>query len=131
MSRPRAYTIKCDTSAISNSAGHPRLLLSKALTSSYKVRFLPVRFITLTLRQHVRIFATSHLGKLIREASGSFDWLIRLLLTQLYDASVDVCHLAVQLLEEACEIPEHLEIVVAMRPSIDHLGEIGEPLLVK
>jgi rapamycin-insensitive companion of mTOR len=35
----------------------------------------------------------------------------------------------VRILEEACSSPETLELVVEMRPSLDHLGDAGAPLL--
>ncbi|KAI8456406.1 Rapamycin-insensitive companion of mTOR, middle domain-containing protein [Phakopsora pachyrhizi] len=171
--------------------GHCRLVLSKALTSSYK---------------HVRLFATHHLEKLISNSefgttgpssffaqsslnlingsstslgtsnmssgiigtainlatnlspsvgnsssssnnynsfisnssnstsplSNTKIWLIRLLLTQLYDPSPEVCGLAVEILEEACTASiEVLETVVQMRPSLENLGDVGVPLLLK
>ncbi|CAH7666254.1 hypothetical protein PPACK8108_LOCUS590 [Phakopsora pachyrhizi] len=59
-------------------------------------------------------------------------WLIRLLLTQLYDPSPEVCGLAVEILEEACTASiEVLETVVQMRPSLENLGDVGVPLLLK
>ncbi|KNZ50068.1 hypothetical protein VP01_461g7 [Puccinia sorghi] len=120
--------------------GHCRLVLSKALTSSYK---------------HVRLFATHHLEKLISRADFSHygpanqhmnnvpansptlindakTWSIRLLLTQLFDPSPEVCGLAVEILEEACAGSiEVLETVVKMRPSIENLGDVGAPLMLR
>lgn len=58
-------------------------------------------------------------------------WTLRLLLTQLYDPAPEVCELAVQFLEEACEDKEILHLVVEMQPTMDHLGEVGHPLLLK
>ncbi|KII86754.1 hypothetical protein PLICRDRAFT_43412 [Plicaturopsis crispa FD-325 SS-3] len=96
--------------------GHPRIVLSKALTSSYK---------------HIRLFATNHLGELIRKSPHANAWTLRLLLTQLYDPAPDVCEMAVHFLEEACEMMDILQLVVEMQPTMDHLGEIGHPLLMK
>ncbi|PLW12704.1 hypothetical protein PCASD_21619 [Puccinia coronata f. sp. avenae] len=120
--------------------GHCRLVLSKALTSSYK---------------HVRLFATHHLEKLISRGDFSLagptyphvnnvptssptlmndakTWSIRLLLTQLYDPSPEVCGLAVEILEEACAGSiEVLETVVKMRPSVENLGDVGAPLMLR
>lgn len=59
------------------------------------------------------------------------EWQIRMLLTQLYDPSQEVCELAVRVLEEACRTLETLEIVVQMRPSLDHLGDFGTVLLTR
>ncbi|KAH7098966.1 Rapamycin-insensitive companion of mTOR, N-term-domain-containing protein [Auriculariales sp. MPI-PUGE-AT-0066] len=96
--------------------GHPRILLSKALTSSY---------------QHSRVFATRHLGVLIQNSTRASSWMLRLLLTQLYDPAPEVCELAVQYLRQACEDREVLQLVVEMQPTLDHLGDIGHPLLLK
>ncbi|KAG6812566.1 hypothetical protein H0H92_002218 [Tricholoma furcatifolium] len=96
--------------------GHPRIVLSKALTSSYK---------------HIRLFATQHLGELIRGSASANAWTLRLLLTQLYDPAAEVCQHAVHCLEELCEDKEILQLVVEMQPTMDHLGEIGHPLLLK
>ncbi|KAG8214549.1 Rapamycin-insensitive companion of mTOR, N-term-domain-containing protein [Butyriboletus roseoflavus] len=96
--------------------GHPRVVLLKALTSE---------------DVHVRLFATSHLGELIRNSLSPVPWSLRLLLTQLYDPSPEVCEMAIQFLEEACDAMEVLQLVVEMQPTMDHLGEIGHPLLLK
>lgn len=39
--------------------------------------------------------------------------------------------MAVHFMEEACEGKDILRLVVEMRPTMDHLGEIGNPLLLK
>lgn len=96
--------------------GHPRIVLSKALTSS------DVR---------TRLYATNHLGDLIRDSVTPVAWTLRLLLTQIYDQAPEVCELAIQFLEEACDAMEVLQLVVEMQPTMDHLGEIGHPLLLK
>ncbi|EPQ54453.1 hypothetical protein GLOTRDRAFT_116357 [Gloeophyllum trabeum ATCC 11539] len=96
--------------------GHSRIVLSKALTSSYV---------------HIRMFATTHLGGLLGESAKANAWTLRLLLTQLYDPAMEVCELAVQYLQETCESMEILRLVVEMQPTLDHLGEIGHPLLMK
>lgn len=106
--------------------GHSRIVLAKALTSSYR---------------DVRLFATRHLAELIRQqtlpanakkgADVQGDWTIALLLTQLYDPSVEVRQLATRVVQEACTSSHILETVVSMRPTLDHLGELGHPLLLK
>ncbi|KAG8763716.1 hypothetical protein FRC11_013592 [Ceratobasidium sp. 423] len=96
--------------------GHPRLILSKALTSRHK---------------HIRIDATDYLGKLIRLNPKANEWMLRLLLTQLYDPASEVCEKAILYLQEACEDMAILEMVVQMQPILDHLGEVGHPLLLK
>lgn len=97
--------------------GHPRVLLSKIMTSGYNP---------------IRLFATQHIGVIMRQSEAEFnDWVIRLLVTQLYDTHMDVCQTAVSLLDEACEKQANLELLVKCRPSLGHLGEIGNPLLLR
>lgn len=83
------------------------------------------------MRQYVRLCATRRLALLLLETPVTPDWQIRLLLTQLYDPSPEVTQLAVEMLERLCESNETLEAVVRMRPSLDHLGEVGGILLTR
>ncbi|KAJ3553483.1 hypothetical protein NM688_g3590 [Phlebia brevispora] len=96
--------------------GHSRIVLSKALTSSYR---------------EIRLYATNHVGELIRGSTQANAWTIRLLLTQLYDPDMVVQEVAVRYLEEACEASDVLQMVVEMHPTLDHLGDVGHPLLLK
>ncbi|KAH7915441.1 Rapamycin-insensitive companion of mTOR, middle domain-containing protein [Hygrophoropsis aurantiaca] len=96
--------------------GHSRIVLSKALTST---------------DVHIRLFSTNHLGELIRSSTNPAAWMLRLLLTQLYDPAPEVCGMTIQILEEACDAIEVLQLVVEMQPTLDHLGEMGHPLLMK
>jgi rapamycin-insensitive companion of mTOR len=104
--------------------GHPRVILSKALTAACK---------------DVRILATNVLRRAIsrssinssNEAPGDFKWAIQLLVTQLYDPDVEVSAAAIRILEEACNRRQYLEYIVECRPALDHLGEIGAPLLLR
>ena len=101
---------------------HLRVVLSKALTAAPK---------------DIRLFATKILRKYstggdAREQNpSSAHWVLRLLVTQLYDPDVEVCGIAVKILEEACNRRSYLEYVVNCRPALDHLGEIGAPLLLR
>ncbi|KAJ5215797.1 uncharacterized protein N7498_002204 [Penicillium cinerascens] len=103
---------------------HLRVMLSKALTIGSK---------------DIRIFATKLLRKYAvgdvavspHVAIGNAEWVVKLLVTQLYDPDVTVCQVAVKILEEACNQRDYLEFVVKCRPSLDHLGEIGAPLLLR
>ena len=98
-------------------AGHSRIILSKVLTSGYK---------------HIRLFATSFLRQLIMKDSSQFaDWGVRLLITQLYDPSIEVCEKAVMALDEACQNTDNLRALISLRPSLDHLSEVGNPLLYR
>ncbi|KGY15468.1 hypothetical protein PABG_11453 [Paracoccidioides brasiliensis Pb03] len=104
---------------------HLRIILSKALTTGSK---------------DIRIFATKLLRKYVVGSVsfpsqmadiGNGEWVVKLLVTQLYDPDVAVCEVAVKILEEACNQRSCLEYVVKCRPSLDHLGEIGAPLLLR
>jgi rapamycin-insensitive companion of mTOR len=94
---------------------HPRIILSKALT---------------TCGKEIRLFATEHLPKLVEAGGNVAKWAITLLVTQLYDPSLDVCRLAVRICTGICARVELLEYLVQLRPMLDHLGEIGAPLLL-
>lgn len=59
------------------------------------------------------------------------EWAIRLLVNQLYDPEIEVCEVAIKILEEACNDIRSLKYVVKCRPALDHLGEIGAPLLLR
>jgi len=96
--------------------GHSRIVLSKMLTSAYK---------------RIREYATVHLGQLIRSSPKVNAWMLRLLVTQLYDPDQSVCEKAVQFLEEVCDSSEDLKVVVDMQPTLEHLGEIANSLLYK
>lgn len=96
--------------------GHPRIILAKALTTGQK---------------NVRLFATAHLKTLCNAKEATQKWAIKLLVTQLYDPEVEVCKLAVEVLEEYCKETKNLEYFVHLQPSLDHLGDIGNPLLLK
>ncbi|KZF22739.1 putative cytosolic regulator pianissimo [Xylona heveae TC161] len=104
---------------------HLRVLLSKAMTSCPK---------------DIRLFATKLLRKYaigdlpatnLSVVTENAEWSIRLLVTQLYDPDVEVCEVAIKILEEACNRKYCLEYVVKCRPALDHLGEIGAPLLLR
>lgn len=105
---------------------HMRIVLSKALTAgSSQIRTFATKLL--------RTYATR---KHAKSDSADYDpaypeWAIQLLVTQLYDPQVEVCEVAVKILEEACNQIESLEFVVRCRPALDHLGEIGAPLLLR
>jgi hypothetical protein len=100
---------------------HLRIILSKAMTSCSK---------------DTRIFSTRLLRKcatlrLTDTSARTSEWAIRLLVTQLYDPEIEVCEVAIKILEEACKQKHSLEYIVKCRPALDHLGEIGAPLLLR
>ncbi|THC90827.1 hypothetical protein EYZ11_009713 [Aspergillus tanneri] len=103
---------------------HLRVILSKALTTGSKdIRI----FATKLLRK----YAVGNISLSPQAAISNADWVVKLLVTQLYDPDVSVCQVAVKILEEACNRRDYLEFVVKCRPALDHLGEIGAPLLLR
>ena len=104
---------------------HLRVMLSKALTACPKaIRIYATRLL--------RKYATaSHQDDNTQRRSDGGEWAIRLLVTQLYDPDVQVCEIAVQILEEVCNRIAQLEYVVRCCPALDHLGAIGAPLLLR
>ncbi|PWY73672.1 cytosolic regulator pianissimo [Aspergillus heteromorphus CBS 117.55] len=103
---------------------HLRVILSKALTTGSKeIRIFATRLL--------RKYAVGNVPLSSQSATGNADWVVKLLVTQLYDPDVSVCEVAVKILEEACNQRHYLEFVVKCRPSLDHLGEIGAPLLLR
>lgn len=100
--------------------GHPRVLLQKALIGGTK---------------EIRIYATNILRKFVnnpKESTGSNSkWAITVLVEQLYDPEVEVSATAIKILEKACNTKNYLEYIVECQPALDHLGEIGAPLLLR
>ncbi|KKY20961.1 putative cytosolic regulator pianissimo [Diplodia seriata] len=106
--------------------GHLRIILSKAMTAGTKeIRIFSTRL--------VRKYATKPLqhDDAPMPGTGVAEWAIRLLVTQLYDPDVEVCEVAIKILEEACNQKRSLEYVVKCAPTLDHLSEIGAPLLLR
>lgn len=102
--------------------GHLRIIISKAMTScSKEIRIYSTRLL--------RKYATRPMQNI--ESADVAEWAIKLLVTQLYDPEVEVCEVAIKILEEACNQTLSLEYVVKCRPALDHLGEIGAPLLLR
>ena len=102
---------------------HPRIILAKAMIAGSK---------------HMRIAATKILRKYAMMpiepqtlGGGAAEWSIKLLVSQLYDPEIEACEVAIKILEEACNNIRSLEYVVKCRPALDHLGEIGAPLLLR
>lgn len=105
--------------------GHPRVILSKALTAGSKdVR---IHATNILRRYSSRSRNTTTTGQGVDDSK----WAIQMLVTQLYDPEVEVCATAIRILEEACNRKNYLEYIVECRPALDHLGEIGAPLLLR
>ena len=124
----------CSVGSDCISDAHPRIVLSKALTSAYMVSTRiewPEDPAFLTTSQETRLLATHHLGRLLHERPALADWALQLMITQLYDTTMEVCDAAVMYLEEVCAGSANLEKVVQLHPTLEHLGEIGHPLFMR
>ncbi|KAF6757410.1 Rapamycin-insensitive companion of mTOR, N-term-domain-containing protein [Ephemerocybe angulata] len=82
-------------------------------------------------RIHIRLYATKHLGTLIRNLSTANAWTLGLLLTQLYDPAPEVCELAVHFWKKLASRRRFSSWWWRCNRQVDHLGEIGHPLLLK
>lgn len=103
---------------------HPRIILSKALIAGSKQ-------MRITTTRLLRKYAMMPIQTQTVIGGGAAEWAIRLLVGQLYDPEIEVCEVAIKILEEACNNMTSLEYVVKCRPALDHLGEIGAPLLLR
>lgn len=103
---------------------HPRIILSKAMTAGSKQ-------MRITATRMLRKYAMMPIQTQTVVGGGAAEWAIRLLVGQLYDPEIEVCEVAIRALEEACNNITSLEYVVKCRPALDHLGEIGAPLLLR
>jgi rapamycin-insensitive companion of mTOR len=81
--------------------------------------------------QPTRLFATHQLGRILQSFLDLADWALQLMTTQLYDPAIEICDIAVMYLEEGCTEESKLQKVVAMRPALEHLGDIGHPLFMR
>ena len=113
---------------------HLRIILSNAMTSSSKdIRI----FATRILRKYAtKAIVESNQGTDSTQSSASQGtnsvvWAIKLLVTQLYDPAIEVADEAIKILKEACVHRPSLEYIVRCRPALDHLGSIGQPLLLR
>lgn len=124
--RDRDDLVKTLLGALNYTLDSPlRVILSKAMTScSLEMKIFATRLL--------RKYATRHTNKTASgQLSESVRWAIQLLVTQLYDPEIEVCAVAIKILEEACNDEDCLAFVVQCRPALDHLAEIGAPLLLR
>jgi hypothetical protein len=103
---------------------HPRIILSKAMIAGSKG-------MRITATRMLRKYALMPIQTQTVVGGGAAEWSVRLLVGQLYDPEIEVCEVAIKILEEACNNLTSLEYVVKCRPALDHLGEIGAPLLLR
>lgn len=103
---------------------HPRIILGKAMIAGSKQ-------MRITATRMLRKYAMMPIQTQTVVGGGAAEWSIRLLVSQLYDPEIEVCEVAIKILEEACNNITSLEYVVKCRPALDHLGEIGAPLLLR
>jgi hypothetical protein len=59
------------------------------------------------------------------------EWGVPLLVTQLFDPSIEVCEMSVFALNEVCEDPRNLESLVQLRPYLELLAKEAGPLFLR
>ncbi|CAN8003661.1 unnamed protein product [Ixodes hexagonus] len=97
--------------------GFARTLLTKVLTAT---------------SESARLYATNYLRVLLRLELLDFrKWAMELLVTQLYDKSRAVSLAASAILDEACDVRENLEALIALRPALLCLGDRGLLLQIR
>ena len=99
------------------SDGYPRAVLGRMIFSNQK---------------DTRILAINQLRVLAYAKSAAFrDWGIRMLVDALYDIDAEICSMAVEALDEACIDPDNLDMLIKLRPVLDHLGELAKPIFLR
>ncbi|KAG0654436.1 hypothetical protein C6P46_001643 [Rhodotorula mucilaginosa] len=102
--------------------GHARVFLGRALTSSFK---------------HIRLVATRHLETLLSPVpsrlgdGGAPDWVVRLLVQQLYDSAPEIVRTVVGVLERICQDEHALDQVLALQPALELVGDLGSGLMTR
>lgn len=121
----RDYIVRTALQHLSfNVEGHARVLLGHALTAGTRA---------------TRLFATSKLAQTLQSMPGrdnlwntsTASWMVELLVAQLYDTNPGIQKLTIEILGRICDEPALLELVIATQPSVEHLGEAGQALMLK
>lgn len=82
-----------------------------------------------------RLYATKFLQVLLRIRAWNHEdfcnWLIEMLVNQLYDDNQTIAMVALNALNEAADNKEYLDVLITLRPSLLHLGDTGLLLLIR
>lgn len=82
--------------------------------------------------ESARFYAVKYLRVLLRLGSEDYrDLALELLSQRLCDESQGVVIAAIDILDEACDIPENLEALIDLHPSLSHVGDRGLLLLIR
>lgn len=82
--------------------------------------------------ESARFYAVKYLRVLLRLGSDDYrDLALELLSQRLCDESSSVVLAAIDILDEACDVPENLEALINLRPSLSHVGDQGLLLLIR
>lgn len=104
--------------------GHPRLILAKALViGSRMVRIFTTKF----LQTLVKMSETDAQTEQEQTQEQQF-WVIELLVAQLFDSDIGVVKMAIKSLEALCQNVDNLDHLISLKPSLYHLGSLGEPI---
>lgn len=66
-----------------------------------------------------------------QQEQGAPDWLVRLLVQQLYDSSPEIVRYVVTVLERICEDERALDQVLALQPALELVGDVGSSLMTR
>lgn len=109
-----------------------KLLISSLQYSSYGPSREVLRQVLKRCSERCRLYATSFLRCLYRANVPEFiDWGTELISSQLYDKSNAVALEALNIMDEICDEPEYLKVVVNLGPSVLHMGERGAMLVCR
>lgn len=87
--------------------------------------------------QHIRLVATRHLETLLSpvpsrlDNGGATDWVVRLLVQQLYDSAPEIVRTVVGVLERICQDERTLDQVLALQPALELVGDLGSGLMTR
>lgn len=81
--------------------------------------------------------ATRHLETLLSpvpsrlDHGGAPDWVVRLLVQQLYDSAPEIVRTVVGVLERICQDERTLDQVLALQPALELVGDLGSGLMTR
>lgn len=104
--------------------GHGRALISHTLAAGSRA---------------LRLFATSKLAQTLQNMPShvatwnpaTAAWMVELMVAQMYEVNPGIQKLTIEWLGRICDDPALLDSLIAHQPSFEHLGEAGQPLMLK
>lgn len=89
--------------------------------------------LTTAVSKSVRVLLTEHLSVVLSnsQSQSCSRWAFNMLISQLYDRNISVCDIAVRILDTYCVDPINITEVVKYKPTLDQLGDVGAPLMLR